>query len=112
MRSKVKRVSAEVTLTRILNALAQELLDTPDEEIVEATKELGMNLKVKGSAAFAGLTYPAKPQLSDFFDFELPNKKLQAAAQRTARDTATTRKDRPRSTKRLQISERKPPSGK
>jgi hypothetical protein len=37
---------------------------------MEAAKDLGMNPKMRGSAAFAGLIFPANPQLSDFFEFE------------------------------------------
>jgi hypothetical protein len=113
MRTKVKKLSPELTLTHILDALAQELIDASDEEILEAAKDLGMDVRMRESAAFAGVTYTAKPQLSDFFDLELPHKKVQAVPERTARDPATTRKDRPRSTKRSQMpTERKPPSGK
>jgi hypothetical protein len=70
MRTKVIATSPEVELARILKGLEQELIDATDEEIIEAAKDLGMNPKMKGSAAFAGLTFPAKPQLSDFFEFE------------------------------------------
>jgi len=51
-----------------LAALEQELIDASDEEIMAAAAELGMNPKMKGSALFAGLKYPARPQLADFFD--------------------------------------------
>lgn len=69
MRTKVKSISSELTLTRVLDAFAQELVHASDEEIVAAASELGMDLK-EWSAAFAGLTYPARPQLADFFDLE------------------------------------------
>jgi hypothetical protein len=70
MRTKVTKTSAspEVKLTRVLEALEQELIDASDEEILAAAMELGMNPKMKGSALFAGLKYPARPQLADFFD--------------------------------------------
>jgi hypothetical protein len=69
MRTKVKRTSAspEAKLTRLLEALEQELIAASDEEILAAAIELGMNPKMKGSALFAGLRYPARPQLADFF---------------------------------------------
>ena len=70
MRTKVKVALPEVVLTRILEALGQELIDATDEEIMEAAKDLGMDLQMKGSGAYAGLTFPAKWQLSDFFDVE------------------------------------------
>jgi len=62
-----------VVLTRILEAFGQELIDAPDEEIIEAAKNLGMDPHMKGSGAFAGLTFPAKWQLADFFDVEAIN---------------------------------------
>jgi hypothetical protein len=68
VRTKVKPVSPEVTLARVLAALEQELIDATDVEIGEAAQDLGMNLDMKGSAAFAGLRYPAKARFSDYFD--------------------------------------------
>jgi hypothetical protein len=69
MRTKVKTITSEVKLTRVLDAFAQELVDAPDEEISAAARDLGMDLQ-KWSAAFAGVTYPARPGLADFFDLE------------------------------------------
>ena len=68
MRTKMKRVSPEVTLARVLTALEQELIEATDVEIREAAQDLGMNLDMKGSAAFFGLKYPAKVRFSDCFD--------------------------------------------
>jgi hypothetical protein len=72
MRTKVTKAPAsaspEAKLTRVLEALEQELIDASDEEILAVAMELGMNPKMKGSALFAGLKYPARPQLADFFD--------------------------------------------
>lgn len=70
MSTKVKRVSPNVALTRLLDALEQDLRKVSDEEIVEVAKDLGMDPTMRESAAFLGVTYPAKPQLSDFFEFE------------------------------------------
>jgi hypothetical protein len=70
MRTKVNRTSAEAALARVLDALIQELIDVSDEEIVDAAKSLGMDPRARESAAFAGVTYPARPQLSDFFELE------------------------------------------
>jgi len=70
MRKKLKAAAADAALERVLEALKQELIDAPDEEIREAARSLGMKLEMKESAAFAGLTYPARPQLSDFFELE------------------------------------------
>jgi hypothetical protein len=76
MRSKVKLTSPEMALTRILEAFGQELIDASDEEIGEVAKELGMDLQMKGSGAFAGLTFPAKWQMGDFFDVEAINRRI------------------------------------
>jgi len=69
MRTKVKTITSEAKLTRILDAFAQELVESSDEEIFAVATDLGMDLQ-KWSSAFAGVTYPARPQLSDFFDLE------------------------------------------
>jgi hypothetical protein len=83
MRTKVKVASPELALTRLVEALGQELIDAPEEEIVEAAKDLGMHLQMRGSAAFAGLKFPASWHLSDFFDLEA-SRRLQIAAERSA----------------------------
>lgn len=67
MRTKVKAVAREVTLARMLVALEQELIDATDIEIKEAAQDLGMNLDMKGSAAFSGLRYPAKFRFDEHF---------------------------------------------
>jgi hypothetical protein len=95
MRTKVKLARPEVALTRILEALGQELIDAPDQEIVEAAKDLGMDPNMRGSAAFAGLKFPAKPQLSDFFELEACGK-LQVASERIAVESPTKTKRRVR----------------
>jgi hypothetical protein len=73
MRTKVKKTSAspDAKLTRVLEALEQELIDASDEEIIAAAMELGMNPNIKGSALFEGLKYPARPQLCDFFELSV-----------------------------------------
>jgi hypothetical protein len=70
MRTKLKKVPAspEARLTRVLEALERELIDASDEEILAAATDLGMNPKMKGSSVFAGLKYPTRPQLADFFE--------------------------------------------
>jgi hypothetical protein len=71
MRTKVKAVSAKTKLTRILNGLEQELIEVSDEEVLAAAQSLGMDPRMRGSAAFAGIKYMLRPQLSDFFEFDL-----------------------------------------
>ena len=70
MRTKVRMELPETALTRILDAFGQELIDAPDEEIMEAAKDLGMDPHMKGSAAFLGLTFPTRVNVSDVFDIE------------------------------------------
>ncbi len=60
-------VYAHAALSRLLEALELELIDASDAEILQAAKDLGMNPEMKGSAAFAGVTYRAKPRLYDFY---------------------------------------------
>jgi hypothetical protein len=81
MRTRIKSALPEVALSRILEILGQELIDASDEEIKQAAKDLGMNPQMKGSAAFAGLKFPAEWQLSDFFELDVTTK--QQAAGRT-----------------------------
>lgn len=70
MRIKMKKSSAEVGLTRILDGFAQELIVASDREILAAAKDLGMDLSMQESAAFAGITFPARPRAADFFDID------------------------------------------
>jgi hypothetical protein len=74
MRTNVTRTSPELALGRVLDALAQELIHASDEEIMDTAQSLGMDPQLRESAAFAGVTYPGRPQLSDFFDLEVHKK--------------------------------------
>lgn len=103
MRNKVKVALPEVVLTRILEACGQELIDASDEEIMEAATDLGMDLQMKGSGAFAGLTFPAKWQLSDFFDVEAINQHITREA--TGRITEASSTDAERETQRSKQSD-------
>lgn len=112
MRTKVKRVSPETALMRLLDALVQETIEASDEEITGAATDLRMDLNRRDSAAFAGLTYFARPQLSDFFDVETFTR-LQAPAGQIARDPPAKSGDRQRRSKRLANStDGKAPNGK
>jgi hypothetical protein len=111
MRTKVKRASPEAALMRVLDALAQEAIEASDEEVAAAATDLRMDLNERESAAFAGLTYFARPQLSDFFDVE-SFKSLQAPTEPIAGTPAARPRVRQRHSKRSQIAtERKPPGG-
>ncbi len=71
MRTKVNSVPPEVVLTRVLEGLERDLVEATDEDITQAAQDLGMNLSMKGSAAFMGLKSPFRLRLSDIF--ELPS---------------------------------------
>jgi hypothetical protein len=51
MRKTVNRTPPEVALDRVLAGLEKELVDATDEEIELAARDLGMNVRMKGSAA-------------------------------------------------------------
>lgn len=109
MRAKVKRDSAETAILRVLDALAREVIEASDEEVTAAAADLRMDLNSRDSAAFAGLTYFARPTLSDFFDIE-----PQAPAERAVGDPpAAVPRSRQRRSKHGRIpAERKPSDGK
>jgi hypothetical protein len=68
MRNKMTRNPPEVVLNRVLAGLEKELVEASDEEIEQAAQDLGMNLKMKGSAAFIGVKYSFPKRASDIFD--------------------------------------------
>jgi hypothetical protein len=71
MRTSLTLADATAALTRLLEAFEQELIESSDEEIMQAAKDLGMNPQMKGSAAFAGLKYRTRLRLADFYDLDL-----------------------------------------
>jgi len=83
-----------IALTRVLDALEQDLLEASDEEILEAARTLGMNPEMRGSAAYLGLKFPEKPKVSDFFNLEAWNVD---AANRLSPVTVVDRKASPSS---------------
>jgi hypothetical protein len=111
MRTKLKRVSPETALLRVLDALAREAIEASDAEVAEAASDLRMDLNSRESAAFAGLTYFARPQLSDFFATEVP-KTLQAPAKRIDGTARMALKDKRRSKRPRIAVDRKPAGGK
>jgi RNA polymerase sigma-70 factor (ECF subfamily) len=60
--------------TRLLEVLVQELIQASDGEIIQAAKDLGMDPRMRASAAFIGLRFPVEGDVSDFFDVEAYNK--------------------------------------
>ncbi len=127
MRAKVKPIPSERALTRILNALAQELIETSDEEVLQAAKDLGMDPNMKGSAAFLGVIHATPRRLSDFFDPEevrrlllmTPRDRLgreqRVKGQERVQDPVTAGTKPRRGDRRARArlaSEKKPPHGK
>jgi hypothetical protein len=86
---KVRRIRQVQRLTRILESLELELIDATDEEILEAAKDLGMDPKMKGSAAFMGLKFPMSWRAEDFFEFVRMRTEAAAATARM-RELATS----------------------
>jgi hypothetical protein len=66
----MNRTPPEVALDRVLAGLAPELVDATDEEIEQAAQDLGMNVRMKGSAAFIGVTYTFPRRLEDIFEMQ------------------------------------------
>ena len=90
MRNQVKVVAPDVRLARVLVALEPELVAATEAEIREAATDLGMNLDMKGSVAFAGLKFPAKARFQDHFGPDALEKIRELVA---ARQRALGRKD-------------------
>lgn len=57
MHTKFNLAWAEASLSRILEAFEQEILEVSEAEIMDAAKELGMKPDMKGSAALMDLKY-------------------------------------------------------
>ena len=68
MRNKMTRNPPEVALNRVLAGLEKELVEASDDEIVQAAEDLGMNVKMKGSAAFIGVKYTVPKNAAEIFD--------------------------------------------
>jgi hypothetical protein len=69
MRTRLTITEPRAALDRLLDALAHELIDVSDDEILEAAKELGMNPLMKGSAAFLGLRITPFADLAEWAEF-------------------------------------------
>jgi hypothetical protein len=76
MPTKIKHAAAAAgleaeagRLERLIDALAEDLAEASDEEVLQACADLGMNPEMRGSAAFIGLKGPSV-SLEEFFDLE------------------------------------------
>jgi hypothetical protein len=74
MRKNMIPTPPEMALDRVLAGLEKELVEATDEEIEQAASDLGMNLKMKGSAAFIGVVYTFPKRFEDIFDVEAMRK--------------------------------------
>lgn len=69
MGQKLIPIPQEAALERLLAALAMDLAEASDDEITQAAKDLGMNVGMKGSAAFLGV-HGLPRHIGDFFEVE------------------------------------------
>jgi hypothetical protein len=89
MRTKLTITEPQAALDRVLDALAQELIDVSEDEILAAAKDLGMNPMMKGSAAFLGLRIPPIADLADWAEFFSSEHVGSALARLSFNDSAT-----------------------
>lgn len=68
MWKSVNRTPPEVALERVLAGLERELVEATDEDLELAAQDLGMNVRMKGSAAFIGVLYTFPKRIEDIFD--------------------------------------------
>lgn len=109
MRTKAMRIPPDTTLMRILDALAQEAIESSDDELIATAADLRMDLDSRGSAAFSGLTFFSRPRASEFFDVDVP-KSLQSPETTIACNRAAKSADtQPCATRLHTASERKGP---
>jgi hypothetical protein len=89
MRTKLTITEPQAALDRVLDALARELIDVSEDEILAAAQELGMNPMMKGSAAFLGLRIPPIADLADWAEFFSSEHLASALAGLSFKDSAT-----------------------
>ena len=74
----MRKTRSDLTLERLLAALERDLIDAPDDEVLAAAKELGMDPTMKGSSAFSGVTILVRWGLAGD-DIELPDRPTHTA---------------------------------
>ena len=92
MHAKLKRAAAAARLERLIDALAEDLAEATDEEVLQACADLGMNPQMRGSAAFLGLKGPSVTWREFFDTVELQH--LQAAIAHGGSATPSRRRAR------------------
>ena len=70
MRKNLIPMPPELALHRLLAGLEPELVEASDEEIEQAAQDLGMDIHMKGSAAFVGVAYGMPKRVEDIFDVD------------------------------------------
>jgi hypothetical protein len=58
MHNELSAEFANMVLSRLLEFFEAEIAQSSDAEVLEAAADLRMNPRMKGSAAFGGITYP------------------------------------------------------
>jgi len=106
MHPKVATHRAVLGFERVLDALVEELIESTDDEVLEAAKDLGMDPAMRGSAAFLGLTSPAMHRPSDFFEVPIFHPK-RLESQRGVMTLTPSRKRVPGQKKRRKAPGRK-----
>ena len=86
MRNKMTSTPPDVALNRVLAGLERELVEATDEEIELAAQDLGMNVRMKGLAAFIGVKYTFPKRLEDIFAVEMKQRSFLPKARRKDRD--------------------------
>ena len=70
MRKNLTPMPPGLALHRVLAGLEPELVEATDEEIEQAARDLGMDIHMKGSAAFAGVACEMPKRVEDIFDVD------------------------------------------
>ena len=86
MRKEMIPPDSELALEHVLSGLEREIIGATDEEIVAAAADLGMDVTMKGSAAFLGVLNSRPRRMEDFFDTDSPHALAGFLADRKDRD--------------------------
>ena len=70
MQKQLRGDAAHTALSRVLEFFEAEISEASDEEVLEAAAELRMNPRMKGSIAFAGVTFSEGLRHSLFSGFD------------------------------------------
>lgn len=68
MRKELISSRSELALERVLLGLERELVNAADDDIIAAAADLGMDVTMKGSAAFLGVLHSLPRRVEDIFE--------------------------------------------